>query len=83
MDEVGRDSRRARSEAGRLALDGRFASGASRVASSVPGRSSDIMVATADGGSGVRHAGQDSPASCGRMTAAQAGQEMLGTALGV
>ena len=49
--------------------------GASRVASSMPGRSCGITVSIADCGSGVRHFGQNSPASCGTMTAAQLGQE--------
>src|SRR6188768_1695663 len=43
------------------------------VTPSIPGMSPGITVSMADCGKGVRHLGQTSPASCGRMTAAQEG----------
>jgi hypothetical protein len=48
----------------------------------IAGEVCGISVSIADCGSGVRHFGQSSPASCGTMTAAHVGQErMLGTVL--
>lgn len=84
VDEDGLESGGTRSFVDRPELDFRFGSGAISVGASVAGRSGASTVATADGGSGVRHCGQNSPASCGTMTAAHVGQEMmLGTAQGL
>jgi hypothetical protein len=69
-----RESRDVRSRPRWCCESGFVRDGPGCVTSSAGARSCGITVSIADGGSGVRHFGQNSPASWGTMTAAQVGQ---------